>query len=580
MFLPYFLVPTMVSRFQGPRMHQTLFSLLVLVALYASSAFAGLTSRTLLRAPRVPVQLFQHVRRAEQAQITTHQSPFIVSRDVAVRLAPRDEPEYQAYTFDQLVSHLDSVPAPVKGQTFKQRYWMNAKHYKRGGPVFLLDAGETNGKERFPFWRQGILEILSKAHNGIGIILEHRYYGESFPVQNLTTDSMRFLSTEQSLLDAKKFKLNVKLPGVAEFSYNLSPWIYYGGSYAGAKAAFARRKYPARSGAESPHPAQVIQPIINFHEYYEPIRKSAPQECMKLLITHTNIIDQLLDLNDYTVTSTLKGLFGLPNVTRSDDFVSTLALPLGSWQERNWDPAVGINDFDIFCNALTSSEYEPILPGQAAVLQPQIKKITWASATELDDLAKYARYIRTQVASSCPVGVSQNDCFSRSSGWNATGLDQASWRSWAWQYCTEYGLFVTSSPNANRRLVSKRINLKFVSEVCHLAFPPGKLVSMPKTPQIKRIEEYGGFAMQGSRLAIIDGSEDPWLYATRHSPHAKKRPDTLSGPYKLIEGGVHHWDENGRPKGEPKIIREIHAEEIKFVGYWIDQWNAKGVTSA
>ncbi|SDA03047.1 BZ3500_MvSof-1268-A1-R1_Chr11-1g03276 [Microbotryum saponariae] len=533
----------MASRSQGPRMHQTLFLLLVLVALYASSAFARLTSRTLLRAPSVPVQLLQHVQRAEQAQITTHQSPFIVSRDVAVRFAPRDKPEYQAYTFNQLVSHLDSVPAPVKGQTFKQRYWMNAKHYKRGGPVFLLDAGETNGEARFPFLRQGILEILSKAHNGIGIILEHRYYGESFPVKNLTTDSMRFLSTEQSLLDAKNFKLDVKLPGVAEFSNNLSPWIYYGGSYAGAKAAFARRKYPSTfwGGIVS---SGVIQPIINFHEYYEPIRKSAPRKCMKLLITHTNLIDQLLDLNNYTVTSTLKGLFGLPNVSRSDDFVNTLALPLGSWQERNWDPAVGSKDFDIFCDAVTSSKHVPISPRQAAVLQPPIKKIKWASATELDDLAKYARFIRTQVASSCP-------------------------------YCTEYGFFITSSPNANRRLVSKRINLKYSSEICHLAFPPGKLVSVPKTPQIKRIERYGGLAMKGSRLAFVDGSEDPWLYATRHSSHAKKRPDTLSGPYKLIEGGVHHWDENGRPKGEPKIIREIHAEEIKFVGHWIDQWNAR-----
>ncbi|SCV73372.1 BQ2448_7298 [Microbotryum intermedium] len=564
----------MGSRPQGHRMELTLLPLLVFVALCVPSAFAALMSSTLLRAPRAPVQLFQHLQRAEQAQITTQQAPFIVSRDVTVRLAPRDQAEYKAYTFDQRVSHLDSIPAPVEGQTFKQRYWLNTKHYKHGGPVFLLDAGETNGENRFPFLRQGILEILSKAHNGIGIILEHRYYGESFPVKNLTKDSMRFLSTEMSLLDARYFKRKVKLPGVKDFSNNLSPWIYYGGSYAGAKAAFARRTYPSTfwGGIAS---SGVIKPIIDFHNYYEPIRKSAPQKCMQLLINHTNLIDQLLDLNNYTLTSTIKGFFGLPNVTRSDDFVNTLAIPLGSWQERNWDPAVGTNTFDQFCEALTSSKHTPISPRQVSVLQPHIKKIKWASATELEDLAKYARYIRTQIASSCPAGASQDDCFSQSSGVTATGLDQASWRSWIWQFCSEYGFFITASPNPNRRLVSKRINLKYTSEICQQAFPPGKLVSMPKTSQIQRIERYGGYTMRGSRLAFVDGSEDPWLYATRHSPYAKKRKDTLSGPYKLIEGGVHHWDENGRPKGEPKSIREIHAAEIKFVGHWMDQWNAR-----
>lgn len=40
------------------------------------------------------------------------------------------------------------------------------------------------------------------------------------------------------------------------------------------------------------------------------------------------------------------------------------------------------------------------------------------------------------------------------------------------------------------------------------------------------------------RLAFIDGSEDPWLYATPHSPHAKqhKRKSTTKHPFELIPG--------------------------------------------
>lgn len=74
--------------------------------------------------------------------------------------------------------------------------------------------------------------------------------------------------------------------------------------------------------------------------------------------------------------------------------------------------------------------------------------------------------------------------------------------------------------------------------------------------------------------AFIDGSDDPWLYATPHSPDAKTRSSTDLRPYELINGGVHHWDENGLSNRsslhrEPDEIRRIHAREIDFVRAWL-----------
>lgn len=34
--------------------------------------------------------------------------------------------------------------------------------------------------------------------NGLGVILENRYYGQSYPYNTSTTDELRFLTTEQS----------------------------------------------------------------------------------------------------------------------------------------------------------------------------------------------------------------------------------------------------------------------------------------------------------------------------------------------------------------------------------------------
>ena len=67
------------------------------------------------------------------------------------------------------------------------------RHYQAGGPVIVLDSGESSGTERLPYLDTGIVDILANATGGLGIVLEHRYYGESVPVLNFTTDSLRYV---------------------------------------------------------------------------------------------------------------------------------------------------------------------------------------------------------------------------------------------------------------------------------------------------------------------------------------------------------------------------------------------------
>ena len=75
--------------------------------------------------------------------------------------------------------------------TWNQRFWVSDRHYVSGGPVFVLDGGEDTGEDRLPYLDTGIVDILTNATGGLGIVLEHRYYGESVPVLNFTTDSLR-----------------------------------------------------------------------------------------------------------------------------------------------------------------------------------------------------------------------------------------------------------------------------------------------------------------------------------------------------------------------------------------------------
>ncbi len=81
--------------------------------------------------------------------------------------------EFAPQWFEQPLDHF----ASKNTTTFVQRYWVSKRHYKKGGPVIVLDGGETSGENRLLFLDTGIVDILAKATNGLGVILEHRYYG-------------------------------------------------------------------------------------------------------------------------------------------------------------------------------------------------------------------------------------------------------------------------------------------------------------------------------------------------------------------------------------------------------------------
>jgi len=98
----------------------------------------------------------------------------------------RDRVEFRAETFTQPLDHFSNST----NETFLQRFWVNKRHYRPrpGAPVIVIDGGETSGEGRLPFLDTGIADILARATGGVGVVLEHRYYGacmscSAFPSQ-------------------------------------------------------------------------------------------------------------------------------------------------------------------------------------------------------------------------------------------------------------------------------------------------------------------------------------------------------------------------------------------------------------
>ena len=155
---------------------------------------------------------------------------------------------YPAYNLSVPIDHFhnESAYEPHTSEKFNLRYWFDATYYKEGGPVIVLQGGETSGEDRLPYLQKGIVYELSKATGGVGVILEHRYYGTSFPTPDLSIENLRFLTTEQALADQAYFSQNIVFPGLEDKSLKApgTAHIAYGGSYAGAFVAFLRKEYP------------------------------------------------------------------------------------------------------------------------------------------------------------------------------------------------------------------------------------------------------------------------------------------------------------------------------------------------
>ncbi|GJJ13198.1 hypothetical protein Clacol_007449 [Clathrus columnatus] len=501
--------------------------------------------------------------------------------------------EFVPRYFDQPIDHDNKNLG-----TFSQRYWVNVRHYHQGGPIFVLDGGETSGENRLPFLNTGIMDRLPKETGGIGIVLEHRYYGTSMPFANLTTDSLRFLNNYQSAADSANFMRNVKIAGITDgdnVSAVTRPWIYYGGSYAGARAAHMRVLYPEITFGAIASSA-VVHAAVSYWEYYDLIRNYTSISCRDAIENTVKTVDFLLDLSKPTRTW-VKHLFGLVGLQDDADFASVLSSPLGAWQSMNWDPTVNSTRFGEFCDALAAQrpsawgleDFRTLTLGElitfsrARAGNELVGSDLDANASLLSQtvqahfaLFNYANYIRENVVSRCPKDTDVEECFGTTDPEQFLDTSiNSTWRCWSFQVCTEWGYFQHAPPDPEHpSLLSRKLTLDYTSRICRQAFPPGEYFYVPNVPNVTAVNSLGDFDLAMDRIAFIDGEIDPWRPACPHSDYASPREDTVERPFKLIKAGVHHWDENGLadPSAEPDNIKKIHEDEVRFVKAWLREW--------
>ena len=157
-------------------------------------------------------------------------------------------------------------------ETFKNRFWVYDAAYKPGGPVISTnqstylaavvlsclsannlvdDGGEDNAAKFLKDMRNSLSQSFANATNGMVINWEHRFYGTSKPhvadASVMEPDKLaeyyKYLTVEQALEDIVTFAKTFKYKG-QDMSAGMVPWVFIGGSYPGARAAWLRRRNP------------------------------------------------------------------------------------------------------------------------------------------------------------------------------------------------------------------------------------------------------------------------------------------------------------------------------------------------
>ena len=168
-------------------------------------------------------------------------------------------------TFQQVLDHDN----PSAGN-FSQRFWWSDQYWGGpGSPVVLFTPGEiaADGYQGY-LTNSTITGHFAQAIQGAVVMLEHRYWGESSPYDELTTKNLQQHTLKNAIADLTYFAKTVQLPFDSNSSSNApqAPWVLSGGSYSGALSAWTEATAPGTFWAyhASSAPVEAIYDYVRI----------------------------------------------------------------------------------------------------------------------------------------------------------------------------------------------------------------------------------------------------------------------------------------------------------------------------
>jgi len=120
-------------------------------------------------------------------------------------------------------------------------------------------------------------ENYARHYEAMMLVLEHRFYGHSWPSGEHTLEVLQLLTSKQALADAATF-----IDKFTEMrSLNGSKWVALGGSYSGNLAAWMKQKYPnhVKAAVASSSPLLALFDFPGYMETISDVVKEIDRDC-------------------------------------------------------------------------------------------------------------------------------------------------------------------------------------------------------------------------------------------------------------------------------------------------------------
>jgi len=421
------------------------------------------------------------------------------------------------YTYDeQTVDHYDTT----NGATYTQRYFVNDTYYGGAGkPIFIFLGGEAP-LEVFAFQETSAIYWASE-YEALYVGIEHRFYGESLPVNNYETESLRYLSSQQALADAAQFisYYNATLD-------NPGPWVVFGCSYSGALSSWFRLKFP-QIVIGSIAPSGPVHATLNQNNYLGWFSEVAPASCVDAVKTG------VAQVNDMWATAAgranLSSIFYACEPLATEDeffFKWTLATNLGS--EDQFDSPFMDYPLTEACDLMTSSS--DVLSNWA--------KVNGGSASSCNDFSE-ANYIAAMQ--------------------NTSSQD----RSWEFQKCSEFGFFKGSTNGSS--VFFDDLPYEHLMGWCEQIYGIDNM-----TPDVDYTNEYyGGYDLHATNVLFTNGLNDPWHLLSINANNTWGVESTV------YESAGHCATMTAPTDNDPPSLTFSREYVDKTLGKWIAEWESR-----
>ncbi|XP_050999155.1 thymus-specific serine protease [Acomys russatus] len=427
-------------------------------------------------------------------------------------------------------------------RTFLQRYWVNDQHRTGpNAPVFLHVGGE--GSLGPGSVMAGHPAALAPAWGALVISLEHRFYGLSMPAGGLDTAQLCYLSSRHALADVASARQALsRLLNVSASS----PWICFGGSYAGSLATWARLKFPHLVFAAVASSAPV-RAVVDFSAYNLVVARSltqvaigGSQECLGAASAAFAEVERLLRAGQASQAVLREELGACGSLDLTEDqaeLLGALQALVGGTVQYNGQAGTPLSVRQL-CglflgnqgNRSHSTPYHGLRQAVQIVLRSMGQKCLSFSRAET---VAHLRNTEPQVS-----GVGD--------------------RQWLYQTCTEFGFYVTcESPQCP---FSQLPALPFQLDLCEQVF--GLLPASVAQAVTQTNSYYGGQTPGATRVLFVNGDTDPW--------HVLSVTQNLgpSEPALLIPTASHCFDMAPmRPSDPPSLClgRQVREKALSIL---------------